>query len=101
MLEHVARARDKLPFEAEYTPSLVEILFEDIVYIRYENGTITTVRESEEGFIPAFWEACFDGEPALFVVGEEEVVINRVQKMADLDVLMGKFDIPSLEVHNV
>jgi hypothetical protein len=99
MLAHITR--DQTPFAAEYTPSLVEILFEDIVYIRYEDGSITATRESKEGFAPAFWEACFDGETALFVIGDGEIIVDRVQEMAELDVLMGKFNVPLLEVHNV
>lgn len=99
MLEHIAKAKVQPPFAADYTPSLVEVLFNDIVYIRYEHDTITAIRESKEGFVPEFWEVCFDGETALFVIGKE-VVIDRAGKMADLDVLMGKFnEIPSLEVN--
>jgi hypothetical protein len=90
MLAHITR--EQTPFAAEYTPSLVEILFEDIVYIRYENGRITAARERE---------ACFDGETALFVIGDGEIIVDRVQEMAELDVLMGKFNVPLLEVHNV
>lgn len=98
MLEHIAKAKEQPPFAAEYTPSLVEVLFNDIVYIRYENDSITAIRESGEGFVPNFWEICFDGETALFVVGNE-VVIDRAGEMADFDVLIGKFNgIPSLEV---
>lgn len=89
MLEHIAKAKEQPPFAAEYTPSLVEVLFNDIVYIRYENDTITAIRESGEGFAPNFWEICFDGETALFVVGRE-VVIDRAGDMADFDVLISK-----------
>ena len=100
MLEHVTRAKEKPPFAAEYTPFLVEILFEDIVFIRYENGNITAIRESKEGYVPTFWEVCLDEETALFVIGNGEVVVDRAGDMADLDALMGKFNIPSLEVQN-
>lgn len=100
ILKHVAEAKERSPFAAKYTPTLVEVLFNDIVYIRYENEAITAIRESKKGFVPEFWEVCFDGETALFVIGNE-VVIDRSGEMADFDVLMGKFnEVPLLEVNH-
>lgn len=95
MLEHIAKAKVQPPFAAEYTPSLIEVLFNDIVYIRYENDTITAIRKSKEGFVPEFWEVCFDEETALFVIGKE-VVIDRAAEMANLDKVMGNFNVPAL-----
>ncbi len=92
MLDHIAKVKDLPPFAAEYTPSLVEVLFDDIVYIQYKDGAITNIRKSREDFVPDFWEICFDEETALFVIGEE-VIVDRAGEMANLDKLMGNFDV--------
>jgi hypothetical protein len=85
ILENIARG----DFDPSFTPSVVEIKYEGLPFIRYENGEIVDIRECSEGYIPTFWEVCFDEEEiALFVFGDGEVLLDRTGKMAEMDVLL-------------
>jgi hypothetical protein len=76
-------------FGADFTPSVVEIKYEGLTFIRYENGEITSIRECSEGYVPPFWEVCFDEEEiALFVFGDGEILLDRTGEMAEMDVLL-------------
>jgi hypothetical protein len=85
ILENNARG----DFDTDFTPSVVEIKYEGLTFIRYENGEITDIRECSEGYVPPFWEVCFDEEEiALFVFGNGEVLLDRTGQMAEMDVLL-------------
>lgn len=73
-------------FDAGFTPAIVEVKFFGLTYLRYENGQLTATRECSKGYVPPFWEICFDEEEtALFVLGNDEVLLDRTSDMAKLD----------------
>lgn len=76
-------ARDRLlpPLPPGYIPTVVEVLFDDVPYIRAKNGVITYVRNCHPEYQPLFVEYRFDDEIAMFQVGGE-CVVNRIEGMA-------------------
>ena len=81
------RAKGDLP--GEFTPAVVEVKFEGLTYIRYESGEITASRECSEGYVPPFWEICFDeNESALFVRHPGEILLDRTAQMSELDEIL-------------
>jgi hypothetical protein len=82
----IARSLPQLP--PAYVPNIIEVLFDDVPYMRAENGTLTYVRQCDPGYQPPFVEYRFDGEIALFQVGQEYVV-NRIQGMAETTAMRG------------
>lgn len=81
-------AEDRLlpPLPPGYVPRLIEVLFDDLPYIRSESGVVTYLRQCRTDYKPAFVEYRFDGEIALFQVGSE-LVINRIEGMAHVTAL--------------
>lgn len=91
MYQRLSEEEEKGNFEAEFTPEVVEIKYEGLTYLRYEYGELTATRECSEGYLPPFWEICFDEEEtALFVLGDGEVILDRTTDMAELDMEMNK-----------
>ena len=87
----LSEQREKGNFPAGFTPSIVEVKFYGLTYIRYENGEITATRSCSKDYKPPFWEVCFDEEEtALFVLGESEVLLDRTEDMAHLDSLLAQ-----------
>ncbi|MFK8185191.1 MAG: hypothetical protein AB8B99_17605 [Phormidesmis sp.] len=89
--KHLTEQRKKGNFDAAFTPLIVEIKFSGLTYIRYENGEITAIRPCSEGYSPPFWEVCFnEKETALFVLGADQVLLDRTGDMARLDSLLNQ-----------
>ena len=89
--QYISEQQAKGSFSAAYTPTIIEVKFSGLTYIRYENGEITATRNCSEGYKPTFWEVCFDEEEsALFVVGKDKVLLDRTGDMAQLDELMAQ-----------
>ena len=87
--QQLSEQSEKGNFAAGFTPSVVEVKFTGMTYIRYEDGEITASRNCSEGYVPPFWEVCFnEEETALFVLGSNEVLLDRTGDMAHLDSLM-------------
>ena len=83
-------------FDAGFTPTIVEVKFFGLTFLRYENGKLTATRECSKGYVPPFWEICFDEEEtALFVVGDGEVLLDRTGDMAELDFLLEQCNFPA------
>lgn len=76
------------PLPPGYTPKIVEVLFDDIVYVRSEGGIVTYSRDCSPDYQPPFTEWQFDGQTALFQVGSE-VVVNRIEGIAEVVALQG------------
>lgn len=88
--QYLSEQQAKGNFNAAYTPTVIEVKFSGLTYIRYENGEITATRSCSEDYKPTFWEVCFDEEEtALFVLGKE-VLLDRTGDMAQLDELMAQ-----------
>ena len=88
LVEHFNEQEAKGNLPAAFTPSIVEIKFGGLTYIRYERGEIAYARPCAENYTPTFWEVCFnEEETALFVFGKE-VLLDRTGDMAQLDVLL-------------
>ena len=91
ILEQLSEQQNKGNFAAEFTPEIVEIKYSGLTYLRYENGELTATRECSDGYVPPFWEICFDEEEtALFVLRDGEVLLDRTANMAELDLEMDK-----------
>lgn len=88
LAKHLKAQSEKGNFPAAFTPSIVEVNFGGLTYIRYEYGKLAYARPYAEGYAPTFWEVCFDEEEtALFVFGRE-VLLDRTGDMAQLDSLL-------------
>jgi hypothetical protein len=83
-------ARQRYPFPAGYTPAVVDVLFDDVLYIRSDRGNLVFLRPCPPHYQPPFVEVRFDDQMALFLI-QGEVVVNRTQAMAELDQLLGRF----------
>ncbi|MGB3548461.1 MAG: hypothetical protein WBA17_15920 [Saprospiraceae bacterium] len=70
---------------------MIEILYDDMVYVRSERGCITYSRDCPRNYIPPFMEIRFDGQLAMFVI-QGEMVVDRTGQMAALDELLGRLD---------
>jgi hypothetical protein len=82
--------RDRLlpPLPPGYVPAVVEVLFDDVPYLRSEQGISTYVRDCRPDYQPQFVEYRFDDEIAVFHIGGE-YVINRIEGMAQVAGLQG------------
>lgn len=87
LLDELARERTKSCFPPGYTPSLIEIFFDDILCMHYQQGQISYPNPSPEH--PPFMEVRFDDQMALFVISDE-IIVNRVVAIAQLDQLLGR-----------
>ncbi|MGG6264129.1 hypothetical protein ACQ4M3_01385 [Leptolyngbya sp. AN03gr2] len=75
------QARQKPPFPPAYVPKSVTILYEDMPFIRWEDGQFTLIRNCPNAYHPRFTEIQFDDQTALFLVSGEAIV-NRIGAMA-------------------
>jgi hypothetical protein len=82
------QSRHLPPLPPGYVPTVVEVLFDDLVYLRSVNGQVIYSRQCEAEYQPPFVEYRFDGETAVFQVGGEYVV-NRTEGIAELVALQG------------
>lgn len=100
--QQIAEQSAKGNFDAGFTPTIVEVKFFGLTYLRYEKGQLTATRECSKGYIPPFWEICFnEEETALFVLGDDEVLLDRTSDMAKLDFLLEQCafaDLPGSQV---
>ncbi len=93
----LVQARQQHPLPPGYTPTDIEILFDDVVFIRLNGGQVIYTRLCNPDYQPPFVEWRFDGQCAFFQVGGD-VVVNRLGYMAQLDQLMGRLvDSPAQE----
>jgi hypothetical protein len=86
ILQSLAADRRLPPLPPGYVPKVIEVLFDDVPYIRTENGVVTRLRECREDYQPSFVEYRFDDEIALFQIGGE-IVINRMDGIAKVTAL--------------
>ena len=94
--QYIQKQAAKGDLPGEYTPTVVEIKFEGLTYIRYEAGKITASRECGEGYVPPFWEICFDeDESALFVLAPGEILLDRTAQIAEMDEILGNCELRS------
>lgn len=85
----LAIVRQRHPFPAGYTPAVVDVLFDDVLFIRSAQGQIVFLRPCSPNYQPPFVEVRFDDQMALFLI-QGEVVVNRTQAMAEIDQLLGR-----------
>jgi hypothetical protein len=76
------------PLPPGYVPAVVEVLYDDVPYIRSECGVVTFVRHCHPDYQPPFVEYRFDGETAVFFV-QGEYVVNRAEGIALTVALQG------------
>jgi hypothetical protein len=88
IVTELIRARHLPLLPPGYVPTVVELLFDDIPYVRSEKGQLVYLRYCEPDYQPPFVEYRFDGEMAVFQVGGEYVV-NRAEGMAQAIALQG------------
>jgi hypothetical protein len=86
ILQSLAADRLLPPLPPGYVPKVIEVLFDDVPYIRTEDGVVTRLRECLEDYQPSFIEYRFDDEIALFQIGGE-IIINRIEGIAKVSAL--------------
>ncbi|MEO1396077.1 MAG: hypothetical protein AAFV90_24530 [Cyanobacteria bacterium J06634_5] len=86
ILQSLAADRLLPPLPPGYMPKVIEILFDDVPYIRTVDGVITRLRECHKDYKPSFIEYRFDDEIALFQI-DGEIIINRIEGMAQVHAL--------------
>jgi hypothetical protein len=77
----LVRDRSLPPLPPGYVPRLVEVLFDDLPYIRWQDGSLIYVRDCRQDYQPMFVEYRFDGEMAVFQI-QGEYVVNRIEGIA-------------------
>ena len=83
ILADVAKARNRPPLPPGYCPDVIEVLFEDLPYLRSEQGVLSVLRDCLPNYQPRFIEYRVDEETAFFQVGSD-VVVNRLEGIAQL-----------------
>ena len=83
ILADVAEARQRPPLPPGYCPNVIEVLFEDVPYLRSEQGVLSVLRDCLPDYQPRFIEYRVDEETAFFQVGSD-VVVNRLEGIAQL-----------------
>jgi hypothetical protein len=81
ILADLVKERSLPPLPPGYVPRLVEVLFDDLPYIRWQDGSLTYVRDCRQDYQPMFVEYRFDGEMAVFQI-QGEYVVNRLEGIA-------------------
>jgi hypothetical protein len=89
LADEATTERSSPPFPAGYTPTTIELLYDDMLFVRSENGQVTYLRHCPDNYEPSFFEMRFDDQMALFLV-EGEVVINRAIEMVHLETVLGR-----------
>jgi hypothetical protein len=84
LVAYLQQVRSLPPFPPGYVPALIEELFDDLPYRRweFEQTTPSYERRCPPNYDPPFVEYSFDDETALFCVGGE-VIVNRVGAMVE------------------
>jgi hypothetical protein len=84
LVAHLQEARSLPPFPPGYVPAVIEELFDDLPYRRWEWGQALPVyeRPCPPDYEPPFVEYSFDDETALFQV-QGEIIVNRMNAMAE------------------
>ena len=77
ILEAVTEAQQRPPLPLGYVPSIIEVLFEDVLYLKSVDGVLLMTRDCLADYQPRFVEYRFDDEMALFQVGRD-VLVNRI-----------------------
>lgn len=81
IVKHLALARQKHPLPTGYIYSELEILFDDVVYIRQMNGVLTNLKSCPKDYTPPFVEWRMDGDCVFFQCGID-VLVNRISQLA-------------------
>jgi len=84
----LTQERAKPPFPAEYTPSSIALLYNDVLAIRSEAGRITYYAQRISSNIIRV-EFYFDDELAVSMIGGS-MIVNRISEMANLDAQLGR-----------
>jgi len=83
ILDDLAQVRSLPPLPPGHSPAVVEVLFEDVPYLRSEQGVLSVLREYLPDYQPRFIEYRIDDETAFFQVGGE-IVVNRLDAIAEM-----------------
>lgn len=88
VINWLTQERAKPPFPAEYTPSSIALLYNDVLAIRSEAGRITYYARRIPANIMRV-EFYFDDELAASLI-DGGMVVNRISEMANLDAQLGR-----------
>ena len=86
ILQSLAAERKLPPLPPGYVPKVIEVLFDDVPYIRTADGVVTRLRECHKDYKPSFIEYRFDDEIALIQISGE-IIINRLEGIAQVQAL--------------
>lgn len=88
-IERLIEENRKPPLPSKYTPQVIEIWFDEILFVRWINGLIGYLRSCPKTYQPPLMEVYFDEQLTLALV-HGEVVVNRVTAMARVDAVLGR-----------
>ena len=85
LVPYIQQENLKFPFPAAYTPSVIEVFFEDKLAITFSvERQVASSERFPEHYDPEWVEWKFDGECA-FLQCHKDVLIDRISKMVDFD----------------
>jgi hypothetical protein len=85
--EAIVEEQKKAPFPAGYTPSVIEVFFDGMIFLRWKQGRIAYLRNHPSTYVPDVVQIDFDEQVALISV-LREFLVDRVTYMASLDQLL-------------
>jgi len=88
-IERLIEENRKPPLPPKYTPQVIEIWFDEILFVRWINGLIGYLRSCPPTYQPPLMEVYFDEQIVLALV-HGEVVVNRATAMARVDAVLGR-----------
>ena len=77
ILDAVTKTQQRPPLPLGYVPKVIEVLFEDVLYLKSVDGVLLMARDCLADYQPRYVEYRFDDEMALFQVGQD-VLVNRI-----------------------
>lgn len=87
MAEEIAEEQKKAPFPAGYTPSVIAVFFDGMIFLRWKQGDITYLRNHPQTYVPDIVQIEFDDQVALISI-LREFLVDRATYMASLDRLL-------------
>jgi hypothetical protein len=87
MAEEIAEEQQKAPLPAGYTPSVIAVFFDGMIFLRWKQGRIIYLRDHPKTYVPDIVQIEFDEQVALISV-LREVLVDRATYMASLDRLL-------------
>ena len=82
--EYLVEEKEKYPFPANYTPEIIEIRFNNILYLKSINNKLIYNKLCPTNMETKFIEWRFDDECAIFQTSDK-LIIDRTTNLVDFD----------------